>query len=304
MGNNGNHPIAWVESPLQLVAAAEWAAARDEPVDVVIRLTGPQMSRTAEELLTRGARFATCAPYFGIPWQLLSRHREWAVGDGFSGQFRLAAAVLSPRRLALLDDGAQTVTIADALLGRRDYARPGGGESALLGVLGGLVRDRMLGMAARERLEIATTFALGDERLGLLADRGIRVTRRQLEWVHRTARPIAVPGRRVLLGSALTTDGRMSTERYLRWVATEALDGSLVYLPHRRETPAMLRAVSELPGVRVYETGLPVELVLAGTREAIEVITLPTSARTTLEYLLEGTGSTIRTQALAHEDSR
>lgn len=302
--HDANRPIAWVESPLQLVAAAEWAATRDEPIVVAFRLTGPQMPRTAEELLARGARFASCAPYYGIPWQLLTRHREWAIGDGFSGQFRLAGSLAAPRRLTLLDDGAQTTAIADALLGRTGYGRPRQRESSLLGGLGGLVRDRMLGLAARERLEIVTAFTLGAERVALLTDRGIRIGSQRFEWVRSTARPIAVPGNRVLLGSALPVDGRMPVDRYLRWVAAEARDGLLTYLPHRRERPEMLTAVAALPGVRLHQTGLPVELVLAGAREPLEVLTLPTSAQTTLAYLLEGTGSTIRTRSLAREAAR
>jgi hypothetical protein len=297
---DANRPIAWVESPLQLIAAAEWAATQERPIVVALRLTGPQMPSTAEELLARGARFAVCVPYYGIPWELLRRHREWAVGDGFSGQFRLAGSLVSPRRLTLLDDGAQTTAVVDALLGRTGYARAGTHESSLRTLLGGLIRDRMLGMAARERLDILTAFDLGRERLDLLADRGVRVTKHRLDWVRSTARPIAVPGNRVLLGSSLPADGLMPADHYLRWVAKEAKDGPLAYLPHRRETPEMLAAVAKLAGVRIHRTGLPIELVLAGAQEALEVLTLPTSARTTLGYLLEGTGSTISTRALAH----
>ncbi|MET4780660.1 hypothetical protein [Glaciihabitans sp. UYNi722] len=298
MGQAANAPIAWVESPLQLVAAAEWATTQDEPIVVALRITGPQMSGTAEELLSRGARFARCVPYFGIPWQLLSQHRKWAVGDGFSGQFRLAGTLITPRALTLLDDGAQTLAVADALLGRSPYARPGLHESSAATLLGSLIRDRMLGMAARELLEITTAFNLGAERLAALADRGIRATRHRLEWIRQTARPIAVPGNRILLGSALPIDGRIPFDRYLRWVADEARESPLAYLPHRRETAKTMGAVRELPGVRVYETGLPVELVLAGTQEPLEVLTLPTSAETTLALVLDGTGSTIHTRSL------
>ncbi len=300
MEQDASRPIAWVESPLQLLAAAEWADGQDRPIVVAHRLTGPQMARTAEELLARGAGFSACIPYFGIPWQLLSRHRHWAVGDAFSGQFRLAASVVAPRRLTLLDDGAQTTEIADALIGRTDYARPRVRESGLSAMLGGLVRDRMLGLAARGRLDITTAFPLGDERVASLDNRGIAVRPHRLDWVRRTARPIAVPGNRVLLGSSLPADGRVRADSYLAWVAAEARDGGLAYLPHRRETSEMLTAVGALPGVRIYDMGLPVELVLAGARERLEVIALQTSAQTTLAYLLEGTGSTIRTGSLVH----
>ena len=116
--------VAWVESPLQLVGAAEWADAAGTRVAIAGRLT-PQMSETADELLARAARFGVTEPYLGIPWKLLSQHRHWLIGDGFSGQFRLAAAVLRPKRITFLDDGANAIPFADTLLGRRDYSRPG-----------------------------------------------------------------------------------------------------------------------------------------------------------------------------------
>jgi hypothetical protein len=76
-------------------------------------------------------------------------------------------------------------------------------------------------------------------------------------------------------------------------VATEAAAGDLAYLPHRRETDEMLAAVAEFPGVKVFDTGLPIELVLAGAREPLEVLTLQTSATTTLTHVLAGTGSSV-----------
>ncbi len=298
MEHDPHRPIAWVESPLQLIAAAEWAARGDEPIVVALRITGPQMARTAEELLARGARFAECLPYFGIPWQLLSRHRQWAIGDGFSGQFRTAGTVLRPRRVTLLYDGADITALADALVGRTGYARPAQQESGLATLLGGLVRDRMLGLATRGRLEISTGFDLGAERLARLADHGIPVTRHRLQWLRSTARPVPVPGTRLLIGSALPTDGRVPVAGYLAWVAEEAAKAPLTYLPHRRETPEVLSAVAGIPGVRIHRTGLPIELVLAGAEQPLEVLSLPTSARTTLAYLLEGTGSVIREHEL------
>ena len=90
--------LAWVESPLQLVGAAEWASAHERRVPVAGRLTA-QMGETADELIARGARFGECAPYLGIPFALLSRHDHWLVGDGFSGQFRMAVSVLRPKTL-------------------------------------------------------------------------------------------------------------------------------------------------------------------------------------------------------------
>jgi hypothetical protein len=295
--------VAWVESPLQLIAAAEWAALRTEPVVVVVRLGSAQMSETAEELLARGANFAECVPYYGIPWELLARHRDWVIGDGFSGQFRLAASVLRPRRIALIDDGAHAIALADALLERGGFARPDQHESWLSTLLGGNARNRMLRLATRERLEISTAFALGDDRMTALADRGIRVRPHKLEWVQRTARPIALPGNRVLLGSARPVDGLVPIDRYLAWVAAEGAAGDLAYLPHRRESREIVDAVARFPGVQVVDTGLPVELVLAGTREPLDVLTLASSATTTLAHVLAGSGSCIHHRTVARNST-
>lgn len=294
MEHDASHGIAWVESPLQLIAAAEWASRQEKPVVVALRLGSPQMAATAEELLARGARFAEVIPFYGIPWNLLSRHREWAIGDGFSGQFRGAASTLSPRTVTVLDDGAHTIFLADALLERTGFARPGQRESALSTLLGGRARTRLLRLAGRGRLEISTAFDLGEDRMRALAARTIRVTPHRLEWVRATARPIAVPGNRVMLGSARVVDGILPLDQYLAWVATEARAGELAYLPHRRETPELLDAVGEFPGVTVFDTGLPIELVLAGAQEPLNVLSLPSSALTTLGHVLEGTDSVIR----------
>ncbi len=304
MEHDANQAIAWVESPLQLIAAAEWAATQDEPIVVALRLSGNQMAGTAEELLARGARFAECVPFYGIPWQLLSRHRNWAIGDAFSGQFRLAASVLMPRKITLLDDGAMTTAVADALLETTGYMRPGQHESALATLLGGRARDRMLRMARRERVEIATAFPLGESRLRGLADRGIRVRPHRLDWVRATARPLDIPNDRVLLGSARPVDGLLPMPQYLAWVAAEAALGDVAYLPHRRETAEMLEAVAAIPGVEVYDSGLPVELVLAGTDHALEVITLPTSAQTTLAHVLADTDSVINARTVVSNTAR
>ncbi len=296
--------IAWVESPLQLVAAAEWAATRDEPVEVALRVTGPQMAATATELISRGARFSSVTPYFGIPWSQLAAHPVWAIGDALSGQFRLASTLRGPRRLSLLDDGAMTLVAVDAVLGLAPYARPHTEEGRLAGLLGRSARERMLHLAARERLEVVTAFALGDRREALLAARGIRLSHSRFDWVRETARPVALPSHRIVVGSALPTDGRVSVPLYLDWVASEARSGVVAYLPHRRETPAMLAAVRDIPGVRLVESDLPIELVLAGARTPLEVVTLPTSACTTLAHVLAGSGSTIVTADLLGQAAR
>lgn len=288
-----NDVLAWVESPLQLVGAAEWAAAHRTTVPVAGRLT-PQMSATADELLARRARFGELEPYLGIPFALLARHGHWLVGDGFSGQFRLAAALLRPHRITFLDDGANATAYADTLLGRRSYARPGVAERGLTTRVAPLAHEIVLRRGSARRADFFTAFDLGADRADALRDRGFVIRRHVFDWTRATAPAAPELGRRVVLGSAHPVDGRLPLEDYLEWVRDAAAPGPAVYLPHRRETQQQLAAVGAVDGVTVRETHLPVELVLAGASAPLDIRTLASSTTTTLPLVLAGTGSTLR----------
>lgn len=290
--------IAWVESPLQLIGAAEWADAHRTTVPVAGRLT-PQMSATADELLARRARFGDLEPYLGVPFSLLARHGHWLVGDGFSGQFRLAASVLRPHRVTFLDDGANAIAYADALLGRRSYSRPGVVERGLTTRLAPLAHETVLRRATTRRADFFTAFELGEDRVDALQDRGFEVHRHGFDWTRRTAPATAEITGRVVLGSAQPVDGRMPLPDYVSWVTDAATPGPAIYLPHRRESTAQLDAVAAVPGLTIHRTDLPVELVLAGAQRPLDIRTLPSSTTTTLPLVLDGTGSRVRVGATA-----
>jgi hypothetical protein len=291
-----NDVIAWVESPLQLVGAAEWAAAHRTTVPVAGRLTA-QMSATADALLERGARFRDLEPYLGVPFSLLARNGHWLVGDGFSGQFRLAASVLRPHRVTFLDDGANAIAYADALLNRRPYARPGVAEHGVTTRLAPLAHETVLRRAASGRADLFTAFDLGPERRSALEERGFGIRRHAFEWTRQTAPAAPELGRRIVLGSALPVDGRMPLTEYIEWVTDAAAPGPAVYLPHRREPREQLDAVAAVPGLTIRETQLPVELVLAGATAPLDIRTLASSTATTLPLVLSGTGSSLRVGA-------
>ncbi|WP_166879475.1 hypothetical protein [Salinibacterium sp. ZJ450] len=283
--------LAWVESPLQLLNAVEFAAASGEPVHVVPRDSGPQMHSTAEELRRRGlpAGVAIGDPVAGIPWDLLRRHRTWVLGDALSGQARLALARLWPAGVVLLDDGTMTLHLATAVAGSLPLQRPSKPEA---------LRMRVLGRVAKSALRRArpTLFSYyGSSRPELRAFRRSGEVRTNLfDWSRSTAPGVRVPTGRILLGTARVVDGLMSADDHSRWVADQAQDGPVIYLPHRRERPEDLRRVSAIGGVAVQLTGIPVELALAGTSEPLDVVSLPSSAVDTLQRVLEGTGSTVR----------
>ncbi len=291
-------PLAWVESPLQLLGAAELAAARGIRIRVAFRLSGEQMTTTTAELLRRGAPFTVAEPYYGIPWGLLSGHRDWVIGDAFSGQFRSAMTMLRPRSVTLVDDGAMSIHVAEALAGRVDYSRPGQRESGLKTVLGGWARDRMLRLTATGGLRMFSAFADHAPLAGLDA-RGVAVTQNDFSWLREHGRPMAIPEGRVVLGSAAVQDGTLTPERYLAWLRGVAAEGPAAYLPHRREPLDVLRAVEAVDGLTVRTSGLPVELALAGTAEPLEIVSLRSTAAITLRQVLEGSGSSIRLEVAA-----
>ncbi|WP_251449510.1 hypothetical protein [Microbacterium sp. Marseille-Q6648] len=285
--------IAWVESPLQLIGAAEWAHLHRRSVPIAGRLTA-QMGTTADDLIDRGALFGACEPYLGVPWNALRGHAHWLVGDGFSGQFRLAASVLRPRRITFLDDGANAIAYADTLLGDRGYTRPGIVEGRASALTAPFALDRVLRLAARGGVELFTAFDLGASRRTRLQARGVSVAEHRFGFTRATAKGDRLAADRVILGSARPVDGRMPRDEYLEWVARIAEHGDAVYLPHRREPQAQLAAVAGIDGVDVIEAGLPAELVLAGHSRPLELFTLPSSTTTTLSHVLDGTGSVIR----------
>lgn len=294
--------VAWVESPLQLLGVAEWAAAHGRSIDLAARVT-PQIPETAEELLRRGAAFAEKQPYFGIPWRMLAAHEHWLVGDGFSGQFRLAAAVLRPRRVTFLDDGLNTLALADAVAGTRPYRRPGVNERGLTTRLAPLVLDHVRRTALAGAAELFTAFPLGDARAAAIAEYGMQARRHAFDWLRDTAPAPRIADAlgegRILLGSARYVDGHEPEDGYLRWVAREAAAAPVTYLPHRREPAEALERVARIPGVRVQRLDMPVELALAGIGRPLEIRSLLSSTLTTLPIVLAGTGSTVTETTIA-----
>ncbi len=283
------YPVVWVESPLQFVSAAELAAERGMRMRVVFRL-GPQMSETAAELLARGALFASCVPYIGIPWAELARAGEWIVGDGLSGQLRLAAAVLRPKAVTLLDDGTMSLRLAAALAGQCAFERAGQRPSGLRGMLGDLARDHLLRLAGTSRLEFFSMFvadAAGIERpeFAAAAALGVRLRANRFAWTRRTARPPRLPVTRVILGTSRVADGLLDRAEHRADITRFVAAGPAVYLPHRREPRADIDAIRGILGVTVIEPGLPVELFLAGL-DGLEIRSSGSSADATLAHVM------------------
>jgi hypothetical protein len=260
-------PLAWVESPLQILGAAEWAHARGTRVDVAGRLMA-QVEQTTNEVAARGALFGEQVGFHGIPWRMLASHEHWLVG---------------------------AVAFADSLTGARPYARPRvGREGRLARRITPLALDLVQLRAARGAVELFTAFPLGDERQARVRGLGATVSRHGFEWVRGTRSATPLGAGRVILGTARVADGLLERSDHVAWVRRQARGGPAVYLPHRRECEQTLGEVGRIGGVTVVHTGLPVELVLAGRDRPREIVTLPSSAAVTLRRVLAGSESVVR----------
>ena len=157
MSNDTHDALAWVESPLQALTAAEWAHRHrletGGTTAIAYRISDPQVVPTIEALHAMAAPFSRYEPYLGIPWTRLATARHWVIGDPLSGQFRAASATLPrPRRITVVDDGAMIVHTMRALAGEVDYARPGQTESRAKVLLGGLSAERLRRLARDGRV--------------------------------------------------------------------------------------------------------------------------------------------------------
>jgi hypothetical protein len=265
---------AWVESPLQLLCVVEWAFARGESVRIVPRSGGAQLAATAARLreigLPDGVSIEGPRP---LP-ALGSDH--WVIGDAFSGMTRSALALRMPRRLTIVDDGTITLRLPPVLEGSAPLSRPT--DSAAARAIAELAASRLRQLAETESVELFSYYALPVPMR----------TPNRFRWLRSRGLVSSAP-QRVFLGSAAVVDGLMPEPQYLELVAASA---PASYFPHRRETLSQLQRVAALPGVEIEHRGLPIELVLAGAREA-SVLSMPSSAVETLRIILLGSGSTI-----------
>lgn len=267
---------AWVESPLQLLCAVEWAFARGQSVRIVPRAGAAQLPETADRLREIGLPDGVV---IDAPRSLPAFATEhWVIGDAFSGMARSALALRMPQRLTLVDDGNDTLRLPAVLGGSAHLTRST--DSAPARAIAELATSRLQHLDRCGALELFSYYAL---------DVPARTPNR-FRWL-RSRGLSAVPPSRVFLGSASFADGLMSEGSYISLVAASA---PAAYFPHRRQTRSALQRIAGIDGITVHETSLPIELVLAGARGA-QVLSMPSSAVETLRIILLGSGSAIET---------
>ena len=120
---------------------------------------------------------------------------------------------------------------------------------------------------------------------------GVDLVRHDFGWLRE--QPLGEPGpveRTVVLGTSLVRNGLVRRDRYMTWLTDLAAEEPLAYFPHRREDPADVALIRERPEITVYDAGVPAELTLRGLDPSQRVLSLPSTAITSLRVLLTPRG--------------
>ncbi|REE98382.1 hypothetical protein [Thermomonospora umbrina] len=282
--------LIWAESPLQLLSAVE-ACHLDlppTPVDLRLRAGMAPLEATAAEVERLGA-----PPGLRLPGDPAGTARPprggcWIVGDVFSGAVQRGLVLPGDHRLVVVDDGLATLHLLELLTSARPRpltrarARPGPTRRAL-----GLAAWMRLRAAAKSgRLTVLTALPVSADLAGALGELSVTLRTHDFPWL-RSRPPAAPPEQRlVVLGSSLVRNDLVRREPYVRWVRSLAEREPLSYRPHRRESPDVLAELSADPRISVAEPGVPVELSLRGLTAEHRVISLPSTALTSLRLIL------------------
>ncbi|WP_431908314.1 hypothetical protein [Nonomuraea jabiensis] len=278
---------AWVESPLQMLCAVEaHHAGVLGPETVVVPRAGLRpLKATRRELRSLGLPDGL---ELGEPRERMPR-RVQAVGDAFSGRVQLRWLTSRPGRIVIVDDGLATLRLLELLAAGpyrpllRARAQPTKLRSAL--GLAAALRLRLSDVSVFTALPVDEALAEGVRRAG------IKLVRHQFAWLR--AQPPSAEGpaeRTVVLGTSLVRNGLVHRDHYLRWLTDLAAQEPLAYYPHRREDPVDVALIRERPGITVHDVGAPAELTLRGLDPGQRVLSLPSTAITSLRVLLSPRG--------------
>ncbi|MFB9719185.1 hypothetical protein [Planobispora longispora] len=295
-----------MESPLQMLCAVEahHAGLLGGRTRLVPRAKLRPLAVTRRELrrlsLPDGLELAD--PEADMPRP--GRGATWVVGDAFSGKVQLAWLTAFPRRVVIVDDGLATIRLLELLSGRawtpllRARATAGPLRTAL-GAAAGL----RLRLAARSgKLSIFTALPVPDALARAVRGTGAELVTHEFAWLR--AQPLRRPRpaeRTVVLGTSLVRNGLIHRDRYFTWLAGLGSDGPVAYFPHRREDPRDLALVGEQPGITVYDGGAPAEMTLRGLAAEQRVLSLPSTAVTSLRVLLGPRGVAVETVEVPDE---
>ncbi|MFD1934413.1 MULTISPECIES: hypothetical protein [Nonomuraea] len=288
---NEQESVAWVESPLQMLCAVEahHAGLLGDRTLVVPRAGLRPLAATRRELVTldlpEGLELAK-------PSERMPRRLN-AVGDAFSGRVQLRWVMIRPGRVVIVDDGLATIRLLELLSARpvKPLLRARATPSTWRNTLGHLAARRLRATARRGALSVFTALPVEGELAAAVGQAGVELARHDFGWLR--SQPMSTPGpseRTVVLGTSLVRNGLVHRERYLRWLTELAEREPLAYYPHRREDPIDLAVIRERPGITVHAPGVPAELTLRGLSAEQRVVSLPSTAISSLRVLLSPRG--------------
>ncbi|MGV9601815.1 hypothetical protein ACWDR1_34675 [Streptosporangium sandarakinum] len=290
--------VAWAESPLQLLCVVEacHAGLLGAHVRVMSRAGSRPLAATRRELarLALPAGLEQAGPAPGPPKP--RRGVTWVIGDAFSGRVQARWLTALPGRIVVVDDGLATIRLLELLAGPpgRPLLRARAAAGPLRSVLGAAAGLRLRAAARSGRLTVFTALPVPDDLGRAVRGRGTELVVHDFAWLR------AQPPRRprpqeptVVLGTSLVRNGLIHRDRYLAWLAGVGAAGPVAYFPHRREDPGDLERVGAQPGVTVYDAGVPAEMTLRGLDPGQRVLSLPSTAVTSLRVLLASRGVTV-----------
>ncbi|WP_433256376.1 hypothetical protein ACQPYK_17275 [Streptosporangium sp. CA-135522] len=297
--------VAWVESPLQMLCAVEahHAGLLGPRARVVPRAGLRPLLITRREISRLGppGGLELAAPEPEMPRP--RRGTTWAVGDAFSGKVQFGWLTALPGRIVIVDDGLATIRLLELLTGqvftpllRARASASGPLRAGLRRALGTAAGLRLRAAARSGRLSIFTALPVPAELARAVRDGGTELITHDFAWLR--SQPLRRPRpqeRTVVLGTSLVRNGLIHRERYFTWLAGLGSSEPVAYFPHRREDPHDLDRVRRQPGITVYDGGIPAEMTLRGLAAEQRVLSLPSTAVTSLRVLLSARGVTVET---------
>ncbi|MFI0447826.1 hypothetical protein [Actinomadura sp. 6N118] len=288
----------WVESPLQLLSAVEahHAGLLGHGTEIVLRSGVEPLVATASEVERLGPHLGLAGLHVGSRVPLPGGTGTLVIGDAFSGTVQRRLLTFRAQRMIIADDGLATIHLLELLAAPdprpliRARAQPTVTRQAL--GLAAATRLRALGRAGR--LIIFTALPVPGDLREAVTKHGVTIVGHDFPWLRSRPAGPPPPERQVVLGSSLVANGLVHRERYLEWVADLAAAEPIAYRPHRRELPADLAELRRNPRIAVAEPGPPVEVCLRGLTREHRVISLPSTALTSLRLVLRGNGTTIQ----------
>jgi hypothetical protein len=293
--------LTWVESPFQLLGALEAYASGflGERLVVLPRQGVGPLATTIDELRRLGLPAGVTILGPGrAPHR--SSGRPLAVGDAFSGEVHRLLLPSSLSRVVLLDDGRSTRRVMDALV-RPDVPliRPHVTPSPPRALLARLALARLKRLARQGRLSVVTALDLPNAVIDAATANGIPIDHHDFGWLRSLPSEAVLGTATVVLGTSLVANDLITAEPYLDWVRTIGRTGPVTYRAHRREDARTLEPLSRCPDITVETGQVPVEVSLRGMNAQHRVITLPTTAVSTLRLIAPRT----RIQEFAVPDS-